>query len=232
MILLIAGSFVGCRKHSDPVLILPPEHTTSVIQLQPIKIDEIESVRVSTGSEAGELTMLEIIGSGVGCFDYDLDGLCDLYFPCGGDIQDDDQVDGEKAGQQRILGRPSRLLRNLGNDQVDDVSQASRALAERLFAHGVTSSDFDHDGMPDLLVYGYHGVALYRNLGDGTFDDVTESMGLQGIPWTTSVAWFDANHDGYLDIYGAAYVNWSFDNHPKCEGWWGGELDCTDRGHR
>ncbi|MEM8736269.1 MAG: hypothetical protein AAGG44_18715 [Planctomycetota bacterium] len=147
----------GCRKHKDPVLVLPPEHTTSVIQLQPVAFEAIEAIRVSTGSDAGELTMLEIIGSGVGCLDFDLDGRCDLYFPCGGDIE----VLGDSPDKKRILGRPSVLVRNLGEDQMDDVSESSRAPADRLFAHGVTSSDFDHDGLPDLLAYGYHGIALY-----------------------------------------------------------------------
>ena len=41
------------------------------------------------------------------------------------------------------------------------------------------AADFDNDGNTDLLVTGYGRVILYRNNGDGTFEDVTEKAGHQ-----------------------------------------------------
>ena len=41
------------------------------------------------------------------------------------------------------------------------------------------AADYDNDGNTDLLVTGYGRVILYRNKGDGTFEDVTAKAGLQ-----------------------------------------------------
>lgn len=213
--LCFALACLGCSRERKPVLVKPPTLPASRIQLEPITLSALQRVKCFTGADAGELTMLEIIGGGVGATDFDLDGRCDLYFPCGGNIQKE---------TQRIDGVASQLIWNLG-EQSSNCAEFARVQAKHLFAHGVTEADYDQDGWPDLLVYGYYGVALYRNMGDGTFFDVTELAGLVDLPWTTSVAWFDADGDGLLDLYGTGYVDWSFENHPKCEGWWGGELE-------
>ena len=42
---------------------------------------------------------------------------------------------------------------------------------------------------------------LYRNNGDGTFTDVTESAGLRGRGWAGDVAVFDYDEDGFLDLF-------------------------------
>ena len=97
-----------------------------------------------------------------------------------------------------------------------DVTQAAGAAVGDLFTHGATAADFDHDGFVDLLVYGYAGVRLLRNQGDGTFQDVTTAAGLANAPWTTAAAWCDLNEDGVLDLYFGSYVAWNFDTHRVC----------------
>jgi len=79
---------------------------------------------------------------------------------------------------------------------------------------GAAFLDFDDDGFPDLyLVSGWAldespsavrergRNALYRNLGDGTFVDVTESAGVGDDGWGCGVACADVNGDGRTDIY-------------------------------
>ncbi len=39
---------------------------------------------------------------------------------------------------------------------------------------GLAVADYDNDGLPDLYVTGYGGNALYHNLGNCKFEDVTE----------------------------------------------------------
>ncbi|MHB8217022.1 MAG: FG-GAP-like repeat-containing protein [Candidatus Sulfotelmatobacter sp.] len=68
--------------------------------------------------------------------------------------------------------------------------------------NGVSVADIDNDGFDDLYVCQPAGLPnrLYRNRGDGTFDDITESSGL-GILENTACALFaDFNNDGRQDV--------------------------------
>jgi len=75
---------------------------------------------------------------------------------------------------------------------------------------GVAVGDYDNDGYPDLFVLGYGRCILYRNRGDGTFEDVTAIAGVKNeARWGSSAAWFDYDNDGRLDLVIANYVDWS-----------------------
>ena len=50
------------------------------------------------------------------------------------------------------------------------------------YGHGVAVGDYDNDGRPDLFVTRWRSYALYRNRGDGTFEDVTARAGLGRRP--------------------------------------------------
>jgi hypothetical protein len=90
---------------------------------------------------------------------------------------------------------------------------------EFFYSHGVAVCDYDRDGWPDLLITGWHGLALFHNESDGKggrrFVDVTKKAGLPDGLWTTSAAWADLDGDGWPDLYVCQYVNWSFEKyHP------------------
>ncbi|NSW95377.1 MAG: CRTAC1 family protein [Bacteroidales bacterium] len=71
--------------------------------------------------------------------------------------------------------------------------------------HG-TIGDVDGDGLIDILVVDLEHGALYRNLGNGLFEDITEKSGIMG-PLAGKGAWaaalFDFDNDGDLDIFSA-----------------------------
>lgn len=191
--------------------IYAPKSPPTSIVLKPLSITTLEKVLAENGRDAKEYAILEIVGTGLGTLDYDLDGRTDLYFPCGGTI------DGES---ESVFGRPSFLIKNIGLEEAVDVTEPAGVAAADMYSHGIAAADLNHDGFDDMIVYGYQGIRLFMNNGDGTFADQTELAGINDLPWTTSVAIFDANQDGFLDVYGACYVDWSFDKHPECEGWY------------
>ena len=57
------------------------------------------------------------------------------------------------------------------------------------------AADFD-DGFTDLFVAGVNRNILYREPGDGTFEDVTERAGIKSDCWSVAAGWFDYDNDG------------------------------------
>jgi Flp pilus assembly protein TadD len=66
--------------------------------------------------------------------------------------------------------------------------------------------DFDNDGLPDLALAitnpdGQDRLLLYRNLGNGTFEDVTAASGIAATCHPSSLVFVDYDHDGDLDLF-------------------------------
>jgi len=67
---------------------------------------------------------------------------------------------------------------------------------------GISWGDIDNDGYLDLLIRKHPlGYRLYRNNGDESFTDVTESYGLDITAQASSATFGDFNNDGCVDIY-------------------------------
>jgi hypothetical protein len=84
--------------------------------------------------------------------------------------------------------------------------------------------DIDNDGFSDLFITRWRSYALYRNRGDGTFEDITEAWGLGGDrDWPTSAAFADLDGDGDTDLYVCHYAIWDPETAQPCP------LEGTDR---
>ncbi|MCA9184859.1 MAG: VCBS repeat-containing protein, partial [Planctomycetales bacterium] len=71
-----------------------------------------------------------------------------------------------------------------------------------LMTGGAAAGDFDNDGWVDLFVTRLDASdILYRNKGDGTFDDVSATAGFSANLRTNAPAWGDIDNDGDLDLY-------------------------------
>jgi hypothetical protein len=75
---------------------------------------------------------------------------------------------------------------------------------------GVAMGDYDGDGWPDLFFTGSVAKGkspergpcgvLYRNRGDGTFEDATKSSGIHDCGWAMGASWVDLDSSGKLDL--------------------------------
>jgi hypothetical protein len=167
------------------------------------------------GEESNNFAILELIGGGLAAFDFDGDGLVDLFVVGGGYFDGPDKT--------QIKGLPCRLYKNLGDFRFVDVTEESGLGRIDFYSHGAAVTDFDRDGWPDLLVTGWGRMALFHNEPvdptDPTrgrrFVEVTQKARLPTGLWTTGAAWGDLDGDGYPDLYVCQYADWSFEkNHP------------------
>src|SRR4029079_15857894 len=94
------------------------------------------------------------------------------------------------------------LLRNNGNGTFSDVTFESRLLSVDHPTHSAAWADFDNDGWLDVFIGHEHTPSqLFRNKGDGTFEDVSTRAGVNRVAFTKGVAWGDYEDVGDPDLY-------------------------------
>ncbi len=148
-------------------------------------------------------SLLEGTGSGCVWFDYNNDGLPDLYVLSGQTLP----ASMTTSPLQKAPNPPphNHLYRNNGDGTFTDVTEQA-GLDPVLYATAVTAADYDNDGYEDLLVTGYGRAILYHNNGNGTFTDVTAKSGIKVDGWSISSTWLDYDRDGCVDLFVGRYV--------------------------
>ena len=134
-----------------------------------------------------------LVGSGAAFFDYDNDGLLDIYL-----IQNGGPGSGHK----------NQLFHQKSDGTFEDKSTGS-GLDVDGFGQGVAVGDVNNDGFPDVLLTEYGRIRLFLNNGNGTFRDVTKEAGLDNPQWATSAAFVDYDRDGWLDLVVGNYVEFN-----------------------
>jgi tetratricopeptide (TPR) repeat protein len=145
------------------------------------------------------MSWMASVGATVASVDYDRDGWIDLYM-----------TDARK-------GEPNRLYHNNGDGSFSDAGPGS-GIAEVNGDAGTSMdavfADYDGDGWPDLYLVRWGRDALYRNQGNGTFQEVTSELfrtheGAPGMDWANgnAVIFLDYDLDGRLDIFVGNYFS-------------------------
>lgn len=107
------------------------------------------------------------------------------------------------------LGNPNWLFRNDGDLQFTDVT-AEAGVGDAGAGKSAIWGDYNNNGWLDLYVCNYDGIIggtgqlhnrLYRNQGDGTFEDVTVEQNLTQYALSFQAVFFDMNRNGFLDLY-------------------------------
>jgi FG-GAP-like repeat/ASPIC and UnbV len=94
------------------------------------------------------------------------------------------------------------LLRNNGDGTFTDVTKAAGLQSAAHATHSAAWADYDNDGWLDVFVgHELTPSQLFRNRGDGTFEDATARAGVGATAFTKGVTWGDYDKDGYPDLY-------------------------------
>jgi hypothetical protein len=173
---------------------------------------------VLQNSPTAQKYLIETMPGGVALFDYNNDGLLDIFFVNGGrnisPMQTPENFDRHDPKYWNRLYR-----QNKDGSFTDVTREAGLADAgDGNYGMGVAVGDYDNDGFPDLYVTSYGKNILYHNNGDGTFTDVTAKAGVAGGGWSVSAGFFDYDNDGKLDLFVTRYMDWDTKHSKNCGG--------------
>ncbi len=160
--------------------------------------------------------LLETMGGGVAIFDYDNDGLMDIFFTNGALLKDSMPKDAMPEKSEPKFW--NRLYHQKADGTFENVTERAGLKGDG-YEMGIAAADYDNDGYADLYVTGYGRNHLYHNNGNGTFTEVTRKLGVGGGGWSTSAGWIDYDRDGRLDLFVARYLDWDFER---------GSIPCGD----
>ncbi|MGI9180854.1 MAG: VCBS repeat-containing protein [Longimicrobiaceae bacterium] len=135
-------------------------------------------------------------------FDYDRDGLLDLYL-VNNSFRAVNSFGLRNIRHERHAAGGDKLYRNVGGRFVDASDEAGIFGSEIGFGLGVAVTDVNRDGWPDIYVTNdfFERDYLYLNNGDGTFEEVLDQQMPYLSYFSMGLDIADIDNDGWPDIY-------------------------------
>ena len=176
------------------------------IQLQDVTGQSGIAFKHTDGS-SGRRYLVEAMSAGLATFDYDGDGLIDIYF-----------VNGVPLPGMKWEGpRPrNALYRNVGGFHFVDATEKA-GIPETGFGLGVAVADYDNDGWQDVYISNFGPNVLLHNRGDGTLEDVTAKAGVGAREQGGRRRRLSRHGRGTatLDLFVANYIRFSYSAHKQ-----------------
>ncbi|MCC7155898.1 MAG: CRTAC1 family protein [Bryobacterales bacterium] len=170
---------------------------------------------VQRNSPTSEKYLVETMGGGVALLDYNNDGRLDVFLVNGGKLREPQKTPADFG--RRDPAYWNRLYRQNRDGTFSDVTAAAGlSKTGNGYGMGAATGDFDNDGFTDLYLTNFGNNELYRNLGDGTFKDVTDEAGVAGGGWSVSAGFLDYDNDGRLDLFVSRYLDWDLEQNVHC----------------
>ncbi|MCD4730863.1 MAG: FG-GAP-like repeat-containing protein [Bacteroidales bacterium] len=119
-------------------------------------------------------------GQGVVSFDFNNDGLLDIYLTNN--------------------GQTNRLYKNLDGETFSDVAETF-GVNYTGNGRGCAAGDYNNDGFTDLIIGNWQQMLILFRNDSTTFSNVTIEAGMNQQSYGGSINWFDYNNDGMLDCY-------------------------------
>jgi hypothetical protein len=217
------SQMVSAGATDQPIRPLPPGMKAPVADFRDVAAQAGLTDEVISG-ELDQTYIVENTGTGVAIFDYDNDGLPDIFL-----------LQGDRLNHSGPPLTP-HLYHNLGGLRFEDVT-AKAGIGHLGWSQGVCAGDVDNEGRVDLFVTQWGHNVFLHNMGDGTFRDETKERGFYRPEsrWGTGCAFIDYDRDGYLDLVVANYVDFKAQDSPPprdksgCK-WKGMPVPCGPRG--
>ena len=218
------SQMVSTGAKDEPAHPLPPGVKPPVVDFRDVAAQAGLTAEVISG-ELDQTYIVENTGSGVAIFDYDNDGLPDIFL-----------LQGDRLQKNPGPALTPHLYHNLGRLRFEDVTQKA-GIGHTGWEQGVCAGDVDNEGHVDLFITQWGHNVFLHNLGNGTFRDETKERGLYRSEsrWSTGCAFIDYDRDGYLDLVVANYVDFKAQETPPrransgCD-WKGVPVPCGPRG--
>ena len=218
------SQMVSTGAKDQPARPLPPGIKAPIVDFRDVAVEAGLTAEVISG-EIDQTYIVENTGTGVALFDYDNDGLQDIFL-----------LQGDRLQNTSGPSLTPHLYHNLGHLHFEDVTQKA-GIGHTGWEQGVCAGDADNDGHVDLFVTQWGHNLFLHNIGDGTFRDETKERGLYRPEsrWSTGCAFIDYDRDGYLDLVVANYVDFKAQETPPrradsgCN-WKGVPVPCGPRG--